>query len=212
MPASLLISTKGGGCLFRDNVSSAHPLVEDLIGIDISALAKLAPGDHVVAPTGSRFEIVRVAMPPTRDEIALSVVDGEAERVVLEQTPCNFGGTRSWFICPNSECGRRCGKLYLQVGDRWACRTCADARYRSQRQRAQERCLARARKLRERLGGPLAHIEPLPVKPPNMHWDTYDRRLREIRARESVGIMMLVGAADRDLDRLEKRFSARSTP
>jgi len=198
------------GRLLGDNANLAHPLVESLIGIDISALAKLAPGDHVVAPTGSRFEIVSVAMPPTRDEIALSVVGGEAERVVLEQTPCNFGGSRSWFICPNSECGRRCGKLYLQVGDRWFCRACSGARYRSQRQHAQERCLARARKLRERLGGSLAPIDPLPVKPPNMHWDTYDRRLREIQARESVGIMMLVGAADRDLDRLEKRFGARS--
>ena len=27
-------------------------------------------------------------------------------RVNFDRTPCNYGGTRSWFICPS--CGRRC--------------------------------------------------------------------------------------------------------
>lgn len=193
--------------------TTAHRLVEDFIAMDIVDLdreGRLSPGHHLVAPAGTRLEFILLVVNSSSNEIELGLSSGTRERVTIERTPCHFGGSRPWFVCPSPNCGRRCRKLYRLAEERWLCRVCSGARYRSQRQHAPERCLARARKLRERLGGP--RIGPLPVKPPNMHWDTYDRRLREIRARESVGIMMVVGAADRDLDRLEKRFSARSKP
>jgi hypothetical protein len=39
--------------------------------------------------------------------------------VPLSWTPCNFGGSRPWFVCPGVlegvSCGRRVAKLYLKA-------------------------------------------------------------------------------------------------
>ena len=32
--------------------------------------------------------------------------------VLLETTPCHYGGNRYWFRCPAKECGRRVAVLY----------------------------------------------------------------------------------------------------
>jgi hypothetical protein len=32
--------------------------------------------------------------------------------ILLEWTPCNYGGERAWFICPVRDCGRRVAILY----------------------------------------------------------------------------------------------------
>lgn len=51
-------------------------------------------------------------------------------RVSLQTTPCNLGGVRYWFACP--ECRRRVGGLYLARGRRsFMCRSCANLTYRS---------------------------------------------------------------------------------
>jgi len=55
-------------------------------------------------------------------------------KVQLATTPCNYGGTRYWFICPLSKngvyCGRRVGVLYKD-GDYFGCRHCYDLTYSS---------------------------------------------------------------------------------
>jgi len=46
----------------------------------------------------------------------------------LEATPCNYGGVRWWFHCP--ECDRRVRKLYMPPdGRRFLCRHCHDLTY-----------------------------------------------------------------------------------
>ena len=191
-------------------VITAHRLVEDFIAIDIVGLEKegrLSPGHDLIAPAGTRLEFILLVVNSSGNEIELGLSSGTRERVTIARTPCHFGGTRPWFACPSPNCGRRCRKLYLQVNDRWLCRTCADARYRSQRQSIQARRLARARELRERLGGPNRPVDPLPDKPPHMHWDTYDRLARRIKSLETEGIMLAVRRTDRDLERLEQRVA-----
>ena len=47
----------------------------------------------------------------------------------LTQTPCNYGGNRTWFSCPH--CQERAAKLFMKRG-RFACRTCQRLRYHSQ--------------------------------------------------------------------------------
>jgi len=39
-------------------------------------------------------------------------------------SPLHRGGTRRWFLCPNTTCGRRCAVLYLAGADLicWSCR------------------------------------------------------------------------------------------
>jgi len=191
--------------------TTAHRLVEDFIAMDIVDLdreGRLSPGHHLVASAGTRLEFVLLAVNSSGDEIELSVPNGGQERVAIALTRCNYGGARRWFMCPRSDCGRRCRKLYLQGNDRWLCRTCTDARYLSQRQSLQERRLARARELRKKMGGPLRPIDPVPAKPPHLHWDTWERRARQIRSLESEGISIALMRANRGIEQLEKRIAA----
>jgi hypothetical protein len=51
-----------------------------------------------------------------------------AEHFAREWTPCNYGGARPWWTCP--ECGRRCAIVY---GHPFACRRCANLAYKSSR-------------------------------------------------------------------------------
>jgi len=51
-------------------------------------------------------------------------------QVSLVTTPCNFGGVRYWFVCP--DCWRCVGVLYLPPGEvRFACRHCNNLSYHS---------------------------------------------------------------------------------
>ncbi len=54
--------------------------------------------------------------------------------VSLTETPCHYGGTRFWFICPlvksGVPCKRRVGVLY-KGGDYFGCRHCYELTYNS---------------------------------------------------------------------------------
>lgn len=99
--------------------------------------------------------------------------------VEVVSTQCNFGGKRWWFLCP--QCARRCAILYPRL-----CRICSGGRYRVELQSPHDRLITKAIRLRRRLGqtegGTLA---PLPQKPKHMHWDTYAKRIAEIREIEA---------------------------
>src|SRR5215472_1990244 len=47
--------------------------------------------------------------------------------VKIEWTPCNYGGTRPWFLCPRRGCGRRVAILYCDSD--FGCRTCRRLTY-----------------------------------------------------------------------------------
>ncbi len=70
--------------------------------------------------------------------------------VGLERTRCNFGGTRTWFLCPALGCGRRTAILY--GGRIFACRKCYRLAYLSQRQTRTDRASDRAERLLRKLG------------------------------------------------------------
>ena len=43
---------------------------------------------------------------------------------LINCTPCNYGGSRPWLLCPS--CGRRCAVVYFGApGGRYACRRCS---------------------------------------------------------------------------------------
>ena len=97
--------------------------------------------------------------------------------VLLEWTPCNFGGKRAWFICPVVGCGRRVAILY--GGGIFACRHCYQLTYNSQNEPPHSRALGRTQAIRMKLGGSPSLLEDFPAKPKGMHWSTYNRlRLR----------------------------------
>jgi len=95
--------------------------------------------------------------------------------VMLEWTPCNYGGTRVWFRCPIWSCGRRVAVLY--GNGMFACRQCHQLAYESQREQPYSRALSHAQAIVERLSG--AWADGFPDKPKGMHWRTYSGLFRE---------------------------------
>jgi hypothetical protein len=157
--------------------ASAHPVTDELPQIDIgdweragllengSSFDKYIPGAHLSVEVQGNHVTMQIQ---ARGRGAQWV------DVDLEEMYCNFGGVRRWFICPQSQCRRRAGILY--IAEDLACRKCLRLVYQSQREDESLRARRRALKARNRLGdcdGPA--ISVLPPKPPFMRWVTYWR-------------------------------------
>jgi hypothetical protein len=123
---------------------------------------------------------------------------GLPDRVRLEWTCCNYGGSRPWFLCPERGCGRRVAILY--VGSTLACRRCRHLAYDSQQDSGFRRLVRRGRAIRLKLGGSPSLTDPFPDKPKGMHWRTYLRSY--VKASLSEGALM--ASIARWLDRVEQ--------
>jgi hypothetical protein len=123
--------------------------------------------------------ILRFQFKPT-DRSDWKVVE---QKVPIAWTACALGGQRPWFICTalvgGVPCGRRVAKVYLGGSPIFACRHCHRLAYASQLDSAFHRDIAKAMKIRMRLGGSPNLCDPFPDKPKNIHWRTYER-LRKI--------------------------------
>jgi hypothetical protein len=96
------------------------------------------------------------------------------DAIRLTTTPCNYGGMRRWFVCPNHPFGKRVAVLYWG-GKHFRCRHCCGLAYTSQREDKVDRVRRRLLKLRTQLGatGPLDLDSPVPRKPKRMRKATY---------------------------------------
>jgi hypothetical protein len=121
-------------------------------------------------------------------------------------TPCRFGGSRWWWVCPAT--GRRVGKLYLpNGGTRFFSRGLGAYRlaYASQRRGRVDRmhngCRRRPyRRLGVDCDGPSAH--GLPLKATCMHWRTYNAicdRLETEEAGLDLNLMLAMAKLVRKL-------------
>lgn len=115
------------------------------------------------------------------------------EVIALDSTEQHFGGQRPWFVCPS--CDRRCAVLY--AGEEFRCRSCLYLTYRSQSDDAHARCLSKARKLRQRLGGSANTPLQLLDKPTGMHWRTYNRLYEKAVVLELATLRSFAGIADK---------------
>lgn len=103
--------------------------------------------------------------------------------IEIDWTPCNYGGQRAWFICP--ECGDRAGKLYMKQG-LFLCRHCQRLNYYSQQisksdqtlEGIREKICTIQKKLKAKEIDHNCHWVP---KPKGMHWDRYSRLLQKMR-------------------------------
>ncbi|MGV8991280.1 MAG: hypothetical protein ACOH1Q_07740 [Thiobacillus sp.] len=95
------------------------------------------------------------------------------ETLDVAYTACRYGGRRAWFICGKLGCGRRVAVLYNAVKG-FSCRHCQHLGYLCQREQPYDRLLRRARRVRDKVGGVVNLIAPLPPKPKWMHWTTYE--------------------------------------
>ncbi len=98
------------------------------------------------------------------------LIDPEQELVEgvasLAWTPCTFGGTRPWFVCPGGGCGRRVAILYGPGPEQFLCRHCRELTYESQRAGELVRAEMRVEKAEARL-------PPSGTRPKGMHHATF---------------------------------------
>ena len=93
--------------------------------------------------------------------------------VLIDWTPCNYGGKRAWWKCPC--CGRRVAVLYS--GKMFACRHCHRLDYESTRTAPDSKPYERADNVRRRLGWVAGIAHPPGDRPKGMHRQTYWRWL-----------------------------------
>lgn len=120
-------------------------------------------------------------------------------QVTVGWTPCNYGGTRPWWLCPC--CGRRVAVLW--GGSTYACRHCAQVSYESTRTAESSKPFERADNLRRRLGWCAGVANPQGDKPKGMHWRTYGRHLQKLNQH---GIMAM-RSTDRMMARLRGKLA-----
>jgi hypothetical protein len=93
------------------------------------------------------------------------------QTILFDRTPCNYGGHRTWFLCPH--CMKRVAVLY-GAGKYFLCRHCHDLVYASQHEDRCARLARKSRKIRRRLNAPESLMELVLFKPKNMHRKTFD--------------------------------------
>ena len=129
-------------------------------------------GGRAVANIQGRVEVDRVVLlyrHRSGDDESWQDVE---QPVRFDHTPCTYGGTRRWWICPS--CGRRVAVVY-GPGRLFACRHCYRLVYASQREAEDDRARRQAEKIRRRLGWPAGIANPEGGKPKGMHWRTFER-------------------------------------
>lgn len=94
----------------------------------------------------------------------------------------NYGGAQTYFGCP--KCGLRVKYLFYG-SQRFLCRHCLDLVYASSQEGLSDRAMRRVRKMRRHIGADMDLTKPVGQKPVGMHWHTYNRILRQIRAAEA---------------------------
>ena len=169
----------------------ARPKTTHFDTLDVRPLLRMRAGTVRFPYGGPTLPFVR-----SGDVLRLGYEPMPAYRIALVATAQPFGGLRWWARCDG--CNGRCAVLLL-TRPGWRCRRCVGACYPVTREGPRDRALRRARRVRERLGmGPNLCVPPM--KPPGMHWRTFQRLAAKANDTEAP----IFGAMTRALDRLER--------
>jgi len=181
----------GSGSWKKPNSKSK---VESKYRLDIRRLKKMGyiqPGKiGVLAWSRNRKQTASISFGIEADGMVLNYWrrphGGEWEDVnqvvLFDHTPCNFGGYRTWFLCPS--CLRRVAVLY-GAGKSFWCSHCHNLTYSTQKINRMGRLARKASKIRKKMGTDGNLLDPFPDRPKNMHRKTYWRLRKESeRARE----------------------------
>jgi hypothetical protein len=103
--------------------------------------------------------------------------------IVLARSHRGFAGEIWRFHCPG--CGRRVADLYPKEAY-FRCRKCCGVGYQSQRETPRARGLAKAARIKQRLGGTGEYGERIPERPKGMHRRTYERLVEQVEEAERL--------------------------
>ena len=192
---------------------------ENSLPLDIRKLQRtglMAPGRGIswewsvngkpIAGIRVKVEVARVVLAYRHRPRGESEWQNVEQLAYMEHTPCTYGGTRPWWLCPS--CGRRVAVLYSS-GKHYACRHCYKLAYTSQGESIDDRALRQAQKIRKLLGGTANMMEQFPSKPKGMRWKTYWRLHTEHDAFVGVslaGMAQRIGIMNERLGIPEKRL------
>ena len=104
-------------------------------------------------------------------------INGVTRIIQVITTPCNYGGFRHWFACPN--CSRKCCIIYNAKGI-LACRLCYRLCYPIENESKLDRAVTGAWKIRMKLGWGGA-IGQMGFKPKHMQQKTFDKLVKRER-------------------------------
>lgn len=180
-----------GGARYRAGRPGWRRRCEDKLSFDIRRLGRkpslLQPGSaysYHWSRDGEKFAEVGVYVGTHSVELqyAWTPYGGEQQtsncRLVIDRTPCHFGGSRKWFICP--DCQRRCAVVYgVSRRGSFACRTCQRLGYRSESESVIDRCWRAQRKLEAKLaedGNRPKWMRQRTFERINQKWDALEER------------------------------------
>ena len=137
--------------------------------------------------------------------------------IVLAQTHCGCLKESLRFRCPG--CSRRVADLYPD-GHYFRCRKCCGVGYQSQRETPKARGLAKAARIKQKLGGTGEYGERVPKRPKGMRRQTYERLLQQVAEAErpwnegimralhafQTGLGLLTQTEQTDVEQLASRF------
>ena len=156
-----------------------HPTVDDYPSLDIRQLQRagyLVPGHshttQVIHETHTESSTIKTTSENTLI-ITYRYGSNKANSVTYKfsfvQIPCNYGGKRSFFLCP--DCGRRVCLIYCI--DKWGCRHCHNLIYPCQGEKAEDRHARQANKIRVKLGWKKGVLNETGDKPKGMHEERF---------------------------------------
>jgi len=119
--------------------------------------------------------------------------DRQTQILEVDWTECNFGGFRSWFICPARNCYKRAAILYLS--NIFACRSCCNLAYPSENAAHEWRYKHQSGKIREKLGWGNGVYVPFPkelYKPKGMHWKSYFKLINKYKEIENKAMAPMI--------------------
>ena len=118
----------GTGSGRRPGEGSKRVTTDEVPALDVRDLKRkglIAAGQERVRFV-TRFRRRRRALAPGEKRIVELVAN-----LRLTWTPCNYGGSRPWFLCPGEGCGRRVAIVYGPTSPP-LCRQCRGLSYTSQ--------------------------------------------------------------------------------
>ena len=108
---------------------------------------------------------------------------GEPRHKLIEisYSSCNYGGQRSWLVCPIPSCNKRAGVLFVYQGY-FICRRCTGLLYSSQHATANWRATERMWKMRAKHGIKRGDLRPpyTIARPKGKHHLTHQRDIERL--------------------------------
>jgi hypothetical protein len=163
-----------------------RPVVEGHIGLDIRVLRRgggLTPGSRYTTAwkvgdhsLGAADIFVGEGVMDVRAVFPLS--DSASGSINLDRTPCRYGGTRAWLVCP--DCGSRRVVLYLSTSQGFQCRDSLDLAYTTSQLSKTNRRFVRMHRLADRVGVDLPTGQWEGRK--GMHASTMERLMQQYAA------------------------------